>query len=163
MCIRIPYTHYIIFYIYIHTVQHCPFDFCVCGCGIFTILASCCRCQSPWSSCKPTWESWWIYGDIVEVCCRRLLKYVEASRLYHASMVFSITVELCVAIGSLVHFFSERWNSMTVLLAEVWKGLQEVKLWPLANGKACFHDWTFKNTLDMHMANQYFWASCHSK
>ena len=103
------------------------------------------------------------YGDIVEVCCRRLLKYVEASRLYHASMVFSITVELCVAIGSLVHFFSERWNSMTVLLAEVWKGLQEVKLWPLANGKACFHDWTFKNTLDMHMANQYFWASCHSK
>ena len=30
MCIRIPYTHYIIYFIYIHTVQHCPFDFCVC-------------------------------------------------------------------------------------------------------------------------------------
>ena len=47
---------------------------------------------------------------------------------------------------------------MTVLLAEVWKGLQEVELSPLANGKACSHDWTFELVRHVHwhtLANQH--------
>lgn len=124
------YTVYTLYYIYIHILYNIALSICVCVAAesslswphvvVVKVLDHLVNQPGRVGECH--------YGDIVEVCCRRLLKYVEASRLYHASMVFSITVELCVAIGSLVHFFSERWNSMTVLLAEVWKGLQEVKL-----------------------------------
>jgi len=49
------------------------------------------------------------------------LQAIPTRSLYQASIVFSITVELCVAMGSLVHFFSERWNSMTVLLGKTFE------------------------------------------